>query len=71
VELEEILEGKEGSLKKKSDEINYWKSQNEQMRGQLKQYYAEIESLEERCKFMESEHKINQKDVSHKENLTD
>ncbi len=46
IELEEILEGKEANLKKKNDEITYWKTQNEQIRTQLKEYYAEVETYE-------------------------
>ena len=53
-------------MRKKNDEVNHWKSQNEQLRGQLKQSIAEIESLEEKCNFMESEYKIMQRDVSNK-----
>jgi hypothetical protein len=44
-EMEDMLDGKENSLKKKSDEANHWKAYSEQLKGELKLYNADIEKL--------------------------
>ena len=66
LQLDEILDGKETALKKKTDEIAYWKAQTEQLRAQVKECFAEVEAYQEKCKFLEAESKIGQKDVSYK-----
>ena len=61
-----MLEGKESNLKKRGDEIAYWKSQGEHNKGEAKQLYSQLEALGERCQFYESENKILQRDISNK-----
>jgi hypothetical protein len=41
-EMEDMLDGKDSAIKRKTDEAAHWKAYSEQLKSELKLYSAEI-----------------------------